>query len=594
MEPIRILGIAPYEGMKQLMEAAVKDFPQIELTLFVGDLEHGLAIARQNFHGNYDVIISRGATARILRESLPLPVVDIEISMYDILFALKLSNALTEKAALVSYADIGDNARKLCELMGYDIDIYLLSSPAEAEPVLRRVQERRYDIIICDASTNTVAQHLGFSSVLITSGPESIRQSLQRAVTLCADQVRLRNESRFFRELINHQVSDTILLEEDGSVYLSTVQNIPPELLDTLRLELPESVSGEERRITKAIGGMIYNIRIRPFFQDGRRLVGFFFTSRKSPLPLAQSGIRYFTRPEAEQAYLSSVSSFAGVVWDYRDEIGQIIASRAPVLIAGEDGTGKDAIAYTLFIQGPWKGNTLVCVDISQLTDRSWEYLLEHHSSPLAGSDYVMFFYNIDILSEERKRRFIATIKEMDVCRRNRVFFSCVCHPNESMSPTGALFANELNCLTFSIRPLRRCAREIPTLVNIILSHLNADSPNQIRGMEEEAMELLRQYPWPHNYTQFRRVMSELAASCTGPAITADMVRDVLNRERHMSSFTHAVENYAVPLDLNRSLYEISRDIVRRVVEESDGNQTAAAKRLGISRTTLWRYLKEE
>ena len=54
------------------------------------------------------------------------------------------------------------------------------------------------------------------------------------------------------------------------------------------------------------------------------------------------------------------------------------------------------------------------------------------------------------------------------------------------------------------------------------------------------------------------------------------------------------MENYAVPLDLNRSLYEISRDIVRRVVEESDGNQTAAAKRLGISRTTLWRYLKEE
>ena len=594
MNPIRILGIAPYEGMKQLMETVGKEYPQIELTPFVGDLEQGLSIARQNFHGNYDVIISRGATARILRESLPLPVLDIEISMYDILFALKLSNALTEKAALVSYADIGDNARKLCELMGYDIDIYLLSSPAEAEPVLRRVQEKRYDIILCDASTNTLAQHLGFSSVLITSGPESIRQSFQRAVALCTIQDRQRRESQFFRELINHQASDTILLEENGTVYLSTIQNIPPELLDVLRTEVPESVSGEERRITKAIGGMVYNIRILPFVQYERRFVGFFFTSRKSPIPLAQSGIRYFTRSEAEQAYLNSVSSFAGVVWDYRDEIGQIIASRAPVLIAGEDGTGKDAIAYTLFIQGPWKGNTLVCVDISQLTDRSWEYLLEHHSSPLAGSDYVMFFYNIDILSEERKRRFIATIKEMDVCRRNRVVFSCVCHPNESMSPTGALFANELNCLTFSIRPLRRCAREIPTLVNIILSHLNADSPNQIRGMEEEAMELLRQYPWPHNYTQFRRVMSELAASCTGPAITADMVRDVLNRERHMSSFTHAVENYAVPLDLNRSLYEISRDIVRRVVEESDGNQTAAAKRLGISRTTLWRYLREK
>ena len=130
--------------------------------------------------------------------------------------------------------------------------------------------------------------------------------------------------------------------------------------------------------------------------------------------------------------------------------------------------------------------------------------------------------------------------------------------------------------------------------MNILLSHLNADSPNQIRGLEEEAMELLRHYQWPYNFTQFRRVMSELAASCSGPTITAEMVRAALNRERHMSSFTQAVENYAVPLDLNRSLYEISRDVVRRVVDESDGNQTAAAKRLGISRTTLWRYLREE
>ena len=377
-------------------------------------------------------------------------------------------------------------------------------------------------------------------------------------------------------------------------MYLSTIQNIPPELLDVLRTEIPESVSGEERQITKAIGGMVYNIRILPFVQYERRFVGFFFTSRKSPIPLAQSGIRYFTRSEAEQAYLNSVSSFAGVVWDYRQEIGQINASRAPVLIAGEDGTGKDAIAYTIFIQGPWKGNSLVCVDVSQLTDRSWEYLLEHHSSPLAGSGYVMFFYNIDVLSEERGRQLIATIKEMEVCRRNRVFFSCVCRPDESMSPTGAMFANELNCLTFGIKPLRRCVKEIPTLVNILLSHLNADSPNQIRGLEEEAMELLRRYQWPYNYTQFRRVMSDLAASCSGPTITAEMVRAALIRERHMSSFTQAVENFAVPLDLNRSLYEISRDVVRRVVEECGGNQTEAAKRLGISRTTLWRYLREK
>ena len=67
----RVLGIAPYEGMKKLMSDLVEDYPEIDLTLFVGDLEEGLEIAHSNFHGSYDVVISRGGTAKMLRRNLP-------------------------------------------------------------------------------------------------------------------------------------------------------------------------------------------------------------------------------------------------------------------------------------------------------------------------------------------------------------------------------------------------------------------------------------------------------------------------------------------------------------------------------------------
>ena len=68
---IRVLGIAPYEGMKTLMSSVVADYPQIDLTLFVGDMEQGLEIARSNFHGDYDVVISRGGTAKPPWSPLP-------------------------------------------------------------------------------------------------------------------------------------------------------------------------------------------------------------------------------------------------------------------------------------------------------------------------------------------------------------------------------------------------------------------------------------------------------------------------------------------------------------------------------------------
>lgn len=112
-------------------------------------------------------------------------------------------------------------------------------------------------------------------------------------------------------------------------------------------------------------------------------------------------------------------------------------------------------------------------------------------------------------------------------------------------------------------------------------------------GADPEALSLLQRYNWPHNYTQFRRVIEELAVTGTSQIITAENVRQVLLKERHVGAFSSHEENAATPLDLNRTLTEISQDIAIRVVDETEGNHTAAAKRLGISRTTLWRLLQK-
>ena len=103
---IRILGIAPYSGMATLMSALAEEYPQINLTIFVGDMEQGLEIVKNNFHGNYDAVISRGGTAQMLRSHLSLPVIEVDISMYDILCAMKLANGLVGKTAVVSFANI--------------------------------------------------------------------------------------------------------------------------------------------------------------------------------------------------------------------------------------------------------------------------------------------------------------------------------------------------------------------------------------------------------------------------------------------------------------------------------------------------------
>ena len=589
---IRVLGIAPYEGMKTLMSSVVADYPQIDLTLFVGDMEQGLEIARSNFHGDYDVVISRGGTAKMLQKNLALPVIEIDISMYDILCALKLADGLTGKTAMVSFANLTSSAHLLGDLMKYNMDIYTIDSAEAVEPTLRQLQKNDYQSILCDMISNTTAKRLGLNSFLITSGVDSIRKAFDQALLLCRSQQRLRDENQFFRQLIQGQIGQTMVFDQDGNLFLSTLDDPKPELLELLRRDLPESQLGAERRITRNLGGMLYAIRARRISTGSLTYTAFFFDARKTPLSPNQVGIRFSTRPEAENAFYSSIFSFAGSISDYQQDIEHISQSTAPVMVTGEDGTGKESIVSVLYMRSPLRNAPLVSINCSLLNDKSWAFLLEHHNSPLADQGNTLYFASIDALSEERRQQLLAVLSEMDVCRRNRVIFSCVCQPGEYTSAVGSLFMDKLCCLSLYLPPLRQMAERIPALVNLSLSHLNVDLPRQIVGADPEAITLLQNFQWPHNYTQFRRVIGELAVTATGSLITAENVRQALRKERHVGAFSPCAENAAAPLNLNRTLDEISQDVARRVVEESGGNQTVAAKRLGISRTTLWRLLQ--
>ena len=167
---IRLLGIAPYESMKFLMQEQAKEYPDIELTVFVGDLQQGVELARRNFYNDYDVIISRGGTATKLRERLDLPVVEVPILPYDIMRAMKLAENVSSHYAIVGFPNVTASAQILCQLMQHRIDIYTVQDADQVEPVLKSIQRSGTRAILCDMMAHTAATRLGLDAVLITSG----------------------------------------------------------------------------------------------------------------------------------------------------------------------------------------------------------------------------------------------------------------------------------------------------------------------------------------------------------------------------------------------------------------------------------------
>ena len=95
MRKVRILGIAPYEGIGILLESIAARRNDVSLDMYVGDMDDGASIAKKYAPDGYDIILSRGGTAELIQELQLLPVVDIPISVYDIFRSIRLADHST-------------------------------------------------------------------------------------------------------------------------------------------------------------------------------------------------------------------------------------------------------------------------------------------------------------------------------------------------------------------------------------------------------------------------------------------------------------------------------------------------------------------
>nr|PZN07078.1 MAG: propionate catabolism operon regulatory protein PrpR [Caldicoprobacter oshimai] len=546
----------------------------------------------RHMNENYDAVISRGGTARLIEQVTDIPVVDISLSVYDILRAIKLAENYQEKYAIVGFPSITSSAYMLCDLLQYKIDIFTIHSEEEVRSLLTKLRAQGYHMVVCDMVSYTEAKSLGLNAILITSGVESIQDALDRAVKISSSQMKTRKDNLFLKAVLKNSINYTIIFDAKDGVYLSTWdKKNEAEVLDVLRRELPHVRSSTNHKIFRTINGTLFSIVGRVLPYEGQQYVVFYFTVSKVPINPGKYGIRFSNKKEAEEQFYNSIYSITGIMGDLADSIGHISQSSFPVMIAGEIGTGQEHIAQAIYIQSPLHANPLVTIDCSQLTDRGWNFLINHYNSPLNDNDNTIYFKNLEALGPERSRQLLSFIVDTNLYHRNRLIFSCNSQKNSLLPPEGQEYVRRLSCLTICLPPLRERIHEFPTLASIYLSFLNIELDKQLAGFESKAMEMLMNYDWPENYIQFKRLIRELAVITVTPYITSNSVAILLDKER--SSINNPYKDaFNNSMDLERPLKDIIRDVVKKALANNRGNQSLTAKQLKISRTTLWRYLK--
>lgn len=585
---IRILGIAPYDGMRTAMERAAEAYPQIQLDAYTGDLEAGVAIVQQTPPNTYHCVISRGGTAALIRKVTDLPVVDINISVYDVLRTMKLAQNYTSLYAIVGFPSITEPAHTLCSLLGYDLDILTVHSADEVTNTLQRLQEGGYRMVVCDMVTHTVARQLGLDAFLITSGMESLHTAFDQALSISEWYSQQRREIMLLRRITQGQNGRAIMLNSDGTVFYASPNDPPKELLEQLRSHMAEIPTNGTLKFYYTEHDLLYSITAQVFVVDEARRYLFYCIPSRIPLHTNWAGLRSMNRGECEYLFTNSFYSLSGALGALGTEIESLSSVRQPIMISGEPGTGKEQIARHLYLHSSLVNKPLVVVNCALMNEKSWDFLLNHYSSPLNATDNTVYFQNLESIADARVPELLAAIKETGLARRVRLIFSCACREEGIVPDVLRKFTERLGCLSLSLPPLRSRQDEIPSLASLYLSSLNLELGKQISGLEPRAIEMLRQYSWPTNYTQFKNILRTLASTTSGAYVTAAQVAELLGRER---TLRRPAEPTHAEVRSDRTLDEIVTEVVQQAVAAHNGNRAAAARQLGISRTTLWRYL---
>ena len=278
-----------------------------------------------------------------------------------------------------------------------------------------------------------------------------------------------------------------------------------------------------------------------------------------------------------------------------------------PVLILGESGTGKELVARSVHFLGARQERPFAPVDCSALVAtlieselfgyvkgaftgamQSKQGLLE------AAQGGTLFLDEIGDMPVDLQAKLLRALQEHEVkpvgsTERRQINVRIIAATNRDLESSikAGTFRQDLyfrlNVVQIKLPPLRDRKRDIPLLVTSFLEKF-CDPDSSPRTISEDAMQRLIAYDWPGNVRELENAIERAVALGTGPIVH---VGDLPTNLQYPTSDRIPEKDELLPLE------ELERRAILRTLRETGGDKLAAARMLGIGKTTLYRKLKQ-
>lgn len=294
--------------------------------------------------------------------------------------------------------------------------------------------------------------------------------------------------------------------------------------------------------------------------------------------------------------------------------VAKVSRSDATVLIQGESGTGKELIARFIHYNSRRNNGPFIKVNCAALAEGVLESeLFGHEKGAFTGSirqrkgrfelahGGTIFLDEIGDLAPALQVKLLRVLQEGEIERVGgehtlKIDVRVIAATNRDLSSMvqNSQFREDLfyrlNVIPISLPALRKRKADIPELVQFFLNRLARDNKRGKLSIDDDAMEVLLDYPWPGNIRELENVLERAVVLCDTDHLTIHELPFIQETSPALEEPQARLQSKG---NLDERLAEMEKQMLLNAMQESKGIKTRAARALGIKTSTLYYKLEK-
>lgn len=647
----KIVFIAPSKGMAQLGYEILPELSQemnIEaIDIKVGFMDYAVEVARSLDEEMVDVIVTRGGTASLIKNSdIEIPVVEVSITGKELVDAINKATEISKKPdpviGYIGFENMVRNIRMFSGILNINLKIYLVQSTKDIEMKVLQAKADGMDVIIGGVLTGQYANQNQLLSVDIGATKESLIAAFKIAEEIRYARTLDHKKAEELKTILDSAFEVIIGTDDQGII---TVFNAAAELF--LKTNAAQAI-GSNLKTTIPI---IDDHDLHTVFVEGKQILAKIVKTNQASVVLNFSPIivggkimatilslQEIDRIQNVEAKIREELYLKGNIAEYNFEhiIGESTAIKETkriaesfakldsiVLILGETGTGKELFAQSIHnaslrSQGPFVAVNCGAIPSNLIESELFGYSegaftgakkggkrglfeIAHRGTIFLDEISEMDIYGqvmlLRVIQEKQIRRIgddrVIPIDVRIIAATNKSLIQLV----EEKKFREDLYYR-LNVLTLNIPPLRNRLNDIEYLMSYFIEDYNKKFYKYVT-LTKAAIAEIRNYPWYGNVRHLKSFCERLVALANQNELDVAIIKRQLENELLPSHYSQElipspVTETPVPNEIyyNPSKTDYSVQIVE-LLQHYQGNRSKVAEHLGISRTTLWRQMKQ-